>query len=146
MRAMTVMVAMVATAAMAQDPMASNSDGDRRTYFFQAQLAKADLRQADLRKAHLSQANMAGADLRGANLEGAYMRKTDLRNADLRGAKFSTRLKGAELASTRLEGAVYDAATVLPFDDAKAKALGMVKAEGVASPVETQLEGALAQK
>ena len=141
MRAMTVVMAMVATAAMAQD-----NENDSRTYFFEAQLAKADMRQADLRKAHLSRANMTGADLRGANLEGAYLRKTDLRNADLRGAKFSTRLKGAELASTRLEGAVYDASTVLPFDDAKAKALGMVKAEGIASPVEPQLEGALAQK
>ena len=136
MRAMALMVVMAATTAVAQD-QAEAAQGERRTYFFRAQMKGADLKLADLRKAHLSQADLRGADLRGATLEGAYLRKTDLRDADLRGVKFSTRLKGADLSTTRLEGASYDATTVLPFDDAKARARGMVKVEDLAAPAET---------
>jgi uncharacterized protein YjbI with pentapeptide repeats len=141
MRSMTLMVVLMATAAMAQDKGA-----ERRTYFFQADLKGADFRQADLSKAHLSRADLRSADLRGANLEGAYLRKADLRFADLRGAKFSTKLKGVELKSTELAGARYDATTVLPFDDARAAELGMVKVEIAVTPTAAQVEGALAQK
>jgi uncharacterized protein YjbI with pentapeptide repeats len=145
MRSMiSVVVVLMATAAMAQDQGANA--GDRQTYFFRADLKRKDMRQANLQKAHLSQADLRGADLRGASLEGAYLRKTDLRDADLRGAKFSTALKGAELFSTRLEGARYDASTVLPFDDAKARALGMVKVDESRPAELAQVEGALAQK
>ncbi len=100
----------------------------RHTYLFQADLKSADLRGADLYRCQLGHADLRQADLRDAKLAGAYLHKADLRGADLRGAKFALKLKGAELKQTRLEGAIFDETTELPFSTEVALARGMMLA------------------
>lgn len=128
MKTMLLLAMTVASAAMAQ------TRDLRGAYLYEANLKGVDLRNADLGKTQLGHANLQNADLRGAKLKGAYLHKADLSGADLRGATFSTRLNGAEVATTRLEGAKYDAKTVLPFSRLEAARRGMVQVETVESP------------
>lgn len=91
-----------------------------------ANLESADLRDADFGHASLERADLARADLTGALLEDVHMpniilraailrdarlRDANMRGADLRGAD----LTGADLRGTRLNRALGDGRTVLPF-------------------------------
>lgn len=76
----------------------------------------------DLWGEELKGQSLAGADLSGANLSRADLSNADLRKANLIGAKMMmTNLKGA-----KLEGAVYNERTVLPFSQKEAEKRGMV--------------------
>ncbi|MBL7715365.1 MAG: pentapeptide repeat-containing protein [Bdellovibrionales bacterium] len=76
----------------------------------------------DLWGEELKGQNLAGSDLSGANLSRADLSNADLRKANLIGAKMLlTNVKGA-----RLEGAVYNERTVLPFPAKEAEKRGMV--------------------
>lgn len=70
-----------------------------------ADLEGADLTGSILAGAHLARANLKRAVLIGASLDGADLTDADLRGADLAGA----RIDDAVLASTRLEGACFQA-------------------------------------
>ena len=54
---------------------------------------------------------LRGADLTGADLTGADLRKADLRGANLKRIEFNSQ--------TKLEGALFDSSTELPFDNEK---------------------------
>jgi uncharacterized protein YjbI with pentapeptide repeats len=97
-----------------------------RVYLFGENLRGKNLRGAVFARADLAHADLSGADLRGASLAGAYLYRADLSGADLRDAVFSTRLGRAQLYRVRLEGAVFDACTVLPFSPGDALARRMV--------------------
>lgn len=104
-----------------------------------ADLSRADLRGADFKgaKMHLTDLSntwMAGADLRKADLRGAYlsmarMWEAKFNEADLRGAIVGEPSELYLLDGADLSGAIYDAKTKLPFDEAEAGKRGMVKAE-----------------
>lgn len=121
----TFFLALVVVAA----PAMAQSKDLRFAYLFEADLKGADLHGADLYRSQLGGADLRYADLRNASIAGAYLYKTDLRGADLRGAKFAQELKGA-LKKTRLDGALFDASTVLPFSAEEAVSRGMVRADG----------------
>ena len=58
-------------------------------------------------------ANLTGADLTGADLTGVDLTKANLRGANLKGIRFDRQ--------TKLEDALFDLSTQLPFDKEKAK-------------------------
>lgn len=127
-------------------PAMAQSKDLRHAYLFEAELVGADFSGADLYRCQLGRANLQKANLQNANLAGAYLYKADLRGADLRGAKFATALKGAELKHTKLEGALFDENTELPFSTAEALNRGMVQVGGEQRLVEVLPAGAVALK
>jgi hypothetical protein len=92
-------------------------------YLEEATLSDAQLDGAVLEYAYLEDAILNGASLQGANMEYAYLVDAKLEGADLRGAY----LPYAAVTGARWTGAIYSASTVLPFGDADAQALGMIK-------------------
>ena len=103
-------------------------------------LARVDLREAvlpdlDLERAELTGSLLEGADLGGAmlrraslveaDLRGADLRRADVRGADLRGAD----LRGAKIEGALTAGALYDRATLWPFEGDPPEALGLVCTE-----------------
>lgn len=136
----------LALTVLAVPAMAQSNKDLRHAYLFEADMKGADLSGADLFRCQLSRANLQGANLQNANLAGAYLFKADLRGADLRGAKFATALKGAELKTTRLEGATFDENTELPFSIAEALNRGMVQVGGEQRLVESTPSEAVALK
>ena len=76
-----------------------------------------DLWGKDLKAAQLPLANMSGANLPRADLSGA-----DLTGADLSGANMIM----TKLTDTKLEGAIFNERTVLPFDRKEALRRGMI--------------------
>lgn len=109
----------------------------------EAVLSGSDLERLELSGALLERAALTGASLRGSRLAGADLRRADLRDtnlteADLRGANLAkadlrgANLKDATIERTRLQGAVYDEATIWPTDAPGPEALGAVHAREVA--------------
>src|SRR5207302_4395031 len=88
-------------------------------YFVNAPLQGADLSAADLHAAVMDGAQLDGADLRSANLSGAKVRGASFAAADLRGAIMLSTSDGADWVEAELTGALYDDATVLPFDESQ---------------------------
>jgi len=82
----------------------------------------ADLQGADFSYSDLRNIDARYADLRGAKLEWADLGQSDLRCADLRGVKMKT----ARLTQAKLNGAVFDEYSQLPFTHREALAHGMV--------------------
>jgi uncharacterized protein YjbI with pentapeptide repeats len=80
-----------------------------------ANFKNAVLSGAQLSNSNLLGANLAKADLTGANLVGATLIGADLSDAELGGAEFAhANLLSAILRPQQLEGASYDATTILP--------------------------------
>ena len=101
---------------------------------FQATLTKANLEKANLTRANLEKADLTDAILKGANLIEANLRHATLTNADLQEALLiRTDLRGAKLSQAilerlpKLDDAIYNDETELPFSDKKAKDYGMWK-------------------
>lgn len=76
-----------------------------------------DLWGSDLKAAALSNSNLSGANLPRSVLSGA-----DLTGADLSGAN----LIMAKLGDAKLQGAIFNERTILPFDRKEALRRGMV--------------------
>ena len=72
-----------------------------------ADMKNANLKDVDLSGANLSRADLTGANLTGANLSGASMMLTKIKDA-------------------RLEGAIFNERTILPFSRQDAEKRGMV--------------------
>ena len=85
-------------------------------------LNAADLRGSDLSSVDLNQADLSHANLSKVHLDRASLVAADLRGADLRGAC----LIEADLRQARLEGAIFDRTTQLPFTEFEAISKGMV--------------------
>ena len=101
---------------------------------FKATLTKANLEKANLTRANLEKATLIAAKLKGANLIDSNLRKAILTNADLQEALLiRADLRGARLSQAilerlpKLDNAIYDDATELPFSDKMAKGYGMWK-------------------
>jgi len=101
---------------------------------FHATLTKAYLEKANLTRANLEEADLTNAILKGANLIEANLRHATLTNADLQETLLiRTDLRGAKLSQAilerlpKLDDAIYDDETELPFSDKKAKDYGMWK-------------------
>lgn len=102
-------------------------------------LIQAQLRGTYLAGSTLRQAKLFGADLRGAQLSAVVFGWSNLDEADLRGANLlGTAFNGylnsnglqygpSSLRAAKFKGAWYNDKTTLPFDEAEAKRLGMVK-------------------
>jgi hypothetical protein len=71
-----------------------------------ADMKNSDLKNADLSGANLSRADLSGADLTGANLSGATLLLTKIKDI-------------------KLEGAIFNERTVLPFSRKEAEKRGM---------------------
>jgi uncharacterized protein YjbI with pentapeptide repeats len=82
----------------------------------------ANLRYADLEYAEINKSDFNTADLTGANLMGCNLKDCDFSYADLRGAN----LAECVVKKTKMQDAIYDGQTILPFDKAQARKLGMV--------------------
>ena len=83
--------------------------------FVEATLLMANLEMADLAGASLLRANLCGADAGLAGFAGASLAEADLTGADLTGADLCRAdLRGAVLKDARLDGVLWDAATVWP--------------------------------
>ena len=104
-----------------------------------ARLIGANFENADLRRVNLTGANLKLTNLTNTNLEEANLIRANLQGADLKGADLSKAfligadLRGAKLQQTnleqlpRLDGAIYDDTTELPFSDERARGYGMIK-------------------
>lgn len=108
----------------------------RHTNLAQAWLMGVDLRRCDLtgvdlRRANLEDAVLTGARLRYASLVGANLTHVDLSGADLRHAD----LRETDLDTTRLDGALADAATRWPedFDEERRRDAGIRAEAGTAT-------------
>jgi uncharacterized protein YjbI with pentapeptide repeats len=85
-------------------------------------LQGSNFRYADLEYTEIVKSDLSSADLSHAILRGATMKDCDLRWADLRGADLSE----CSIYSCRLQNALIDEHTILPFSKAQAKKMGMV--------------------
>lgn len=81
----------------------------------EANLHESNLLFANLQQASLAEANVQEADLSGSNLQQANLRKANLQDANLCLTNLTqTILAEANLRGAQLEGAKFDAKTVLP--------------------------------
>jgi Pentapeptide repeats (8 copies) len=98
-------------------------------------LARVDLREAVLPDLDLERAELTGSLLEGADLGGAMLRRASLVEADLRGADLrradlrGADLRGAKIEGTLMAGALYDRATLWPFEGDPPEGLGLVCTE-----------------
>jgi uncharacterized protein YjbI with pentapeptide repeats len=93
--------------------------------FNRSTLEHASLKGARLKDASFRDASLVGADLSGAHLNGADFSGADLRGANLSGARMEPTFFRAKIEA-KLDGALFDKDTKLPFSRAQAKQLGMV--------------------
>lgn len=103
----------------------------------QANLTKADMQEANLSlvnaeaavftnaqmyKANLTKAKLSRADLRRVNLKDSNLTDAAIDSANLKNADFT----GANYTRTSFKDSLYTSKTLLPFNDSKAKQLGMI--------------------
>ena len=123
-----------------------NFTGFNRTQLSSARLSRSELRGADFRGSRIDSASFSGStapqtDFRGIKGSGVQCLSTDLENArftfafcafcdfsgaNLKGADFT----GAVLLGSTFSGARFDNRTRLPFDENRAKDLGLEKESG----------------
>lgn len=97
----------------------------RGAFCFYCDGVRADLSRGKLAGFRSFDGTWRGADFSGADLRAFQSFRDDLREADFRGAD----LRGAVLMSGDLDGALFDAATRLPFSPETARRRGMKHVE-----------------